>query len=56
MGKRRKINYDNIKNILILQPARLSKSLQSYQKPFWNIIYGRPPFYITALLINTNSI
>lgn len=29
----RKINYDNIKKILILQPARLSKSLQSYQKP-----------------------
>ena len=27
-----KINYDNIKKILILQPAQLSNSLQSYLK------------------------
>ena len=32
-GRCRKINYDNIKKILILQSARLSESLQSYQKP-----------------------
>jgi len=35
----KKINYDNMKKMLILQPARLSKSLQSYLKPILEYQY-----------------